>query len=736
LQKGRQLPGKGVALWFVVFLPGCSQTGKALDLVRAPNDLVEASVAGQGRDWVLRQATRTITIDDVEERILPASPPSRLRYHLDIPQKARLCFGYAIDPGKHDHPGVEFVVRVHTKDRDETVWTSLLDPIAHPDHRRWMSASVDLAAFAGRDRDLILETRGYEPGDLRRAYWGAPALTLRDSKAPLVVLYLTDTLRADHTGPYGYKRDTTPFLNVFARDSVVFEKAIAQASWTKPSTASIMTSLLPGQHRVVQLRDPLDSSFTTLAEMLEAKGFVTGAAIANSVIYLPGNGFNQGFGFFAGIHDANGQPSKDAKAGDTVDAALAWLRGREGLPTFLYVHTMDPHVPYSPPAPFDQRYEPHPIPGHPAVDPRTDYLEPLDRDRLMAQYDGDVAYNDQEFGRFIADLKARGLYDGALIVFVADHGEEFLEHGQWLHGRSVFDELVHIPLIIKFPGQQGAGRRIAQQVQEVDVLPTILESQHLPVPVPPAIAGRPLQAVLDGKLAERPAISEISHRGIVALGIRNSREKYIERYAPDEDELYFDLQKDPLEKRNLLEEAPERARLLKASLEQAMTRNPFRHNLKFEGAGDYLVRLKTRGWIEHVEPSGLGPEDRSELDANGRKLTLRIRPKPGQPREVAFSLRPIGVPVILEGTCDGRLLRKEDIFIAQEGVHPKKLPYQLPEIETEHERAENIFAPPRAAGPGIHLWLTLLKGRTLLSMDKASCEKFRALGYVASCAPY
>ncbi len=125
-----------------------------------------------------------------------------------------------------------------------------------------------------------------------------------------------------------------------------------------------------------------------------------------------------------------------------VDAALAWLDARRGFPTFLYVHTMDPHVPYAPPPPFDRKYEPHPTADHPGQDPRSDYKEPLDRERMIAQYDGDIAYGDQEFGRFVRELKARGLYDRALVVFLADHGEEFLDHGKWLHGRSVFDELV------------------------------------------------------------------------------------------------------------------------------------------------------------------------------------------------------------------------------------------------------------------------------------------------------
>ena len=142
-----------------------------------------------------------------------------------------------------------------------------------------------------------------------------------------------DTLRADHTGVYGYERKTTPELDAFARDAVVFETAVAHASWTKPSVASILTSHLPGQHRAVQLRDPLDPSQVTIAQRLDARGFATGAAIANSVIYGAESAFDRGFDFFAGLHGDDDTRSKLVGADVVVDQALAFLRSRRGLPT-------------------------------------------------------------------------------------------------------------------------------------------------------------------------------------------------------------------------------------------------------------------------------------------------------------------------------------------------------------------------------------------------------------------
>jgi hypothetical protein len=286
-------------------------------------------------------------------------------------------------------------------------------------------------------------------------------------------------------------------------------------------------------------------------------------------------------------------------------------------------------------------------------------------------------------------------------------------------------------LIVKFPGGRHAGTRVKQQVQSVDVLPTVLQAVDLPVPAPPVIAGRPLQAVLAGGAPEPPAVSEISHRGFVAHGMRTSADKYIQRFSPMEDELYFDLVKDPKETTSRIGEARERVRFLKGGIEAAMTPNPFRHTLRFEGSDLFEVRLKTGGWIEGVEPVGFGVADRYEIEGNGRKLSLKVQPRPGQPREIAFGIRPMGAPVQLEGTRRGRPLTTADVLIAQEAVHPPAIPFALPEIETEKERVENIFAPPPSGRPGIHVWLAMIAGKKPPAvMDRETCERLKALGYI------
>ena len=314
-----------VAAAALAALAGCGRRGQPVDLVRAAPTMAEASVAGRSREWILSQSGKQMRINDEVRVTLPASPPSRLRFTLDLPRQARLALACGIPTERQDRPGVEFTVKVRRGDREETAFTQLLDPVSRRVHRRWVPAEIDLSRWSGQRVDLILETRGFEEADdPRRAFWGSPAVTSAPAEAPLAIVYLVDTLRADHTTPYGYARDTTPELARFAADAVLFDQAVAQASWTKPSVASVLTSLLPGRHRAVQLRDRLDPGVVTIGEMLQQKGIATGAAIANSVIYAQGVEFEQGFDFFDGLHGAGDRPSKLVESQSKLRSSIRW----------------------------------------------------------------------------------------------------------------------------------------------------------------------------------------------------------------------------------------------------------------------------------------------------------------------------------------------------------------------------------------------------------------------------
>jgi hypothetical protein len=191
---------------------------------------------------------------------------------------------------------------------------------------------------------------------------------------------------------------------------------------------------------------------------------------------------------------------------------------------------------------------------------------------------------------------------------------------------------------------------------------------------------------------------------------------------------------DPKEQTSILDRQPSRVRFLKSQAEAAMSPNPFRYVLRVDGSSAYALTLETDGWIESLETTGLGPSERSLLRENGRRLELSLRPRPDQPREVAFVLRPRGAPVTLSGTRDARPLRPPDVAYAESGRPADEFPFRLPDIESdaENERGLNLFAPPKKSAAGVQVWLALAPGHSLVELDAATRERFKALGYLGA----
>jgi arylsulfatase A-like enzyme len=704
----------------VILAAGCGKP-EGVDLARSRRAwMAEAWAGGLDPHEVQADVGKPRRIRDVVRAAIPASPPSRFRFVADVPEDGRLVLAAGIPDRYHQASAVEFVVNVRDRGHERTVISQLVDPANRPTDRGWVPLEADLSEHAGDTVEVVLETRGFETSDEPdRAFWGTPTITTaHDAGAPLVVVYLVDTLRADHLPIYGYSRNTAPELTRFAQDAVVFDQAIAPSSWTRPSVASLFTSLLPRDHGCVLFCTPLDPSLVTLAERLHGRGYATGAVVVNPGVGTASMHFDQGFDQFAVL-------GRERRAEPVVDDALAFLAARHGQPAFLYVHTMDAHAPYRPPSPFDRRFAPHPEPGREADD-RSDYKAPADLARIVAQYDGAIAYGDQEFGRFVRALRERGLYDRAMIVFVADHGEEFLDHGGWEHGHSLFDELVRVPLVVKYPHGREAGRRVGRQVQLVDVLPTILKSQK--IPLPRGIAGRPLDEAFAATGPERPAVLETTFFEHAATGARTSETKYVRHLRPLDAEIFFDLRRDPGERTRRDVEGSSRVRSLKRDVEASLSPG-FHHRVRVDGAADYDLRLRTTGRMEVVARAGLLPGEAAELADGGRALVLRLRPKAGRPRpvEVEFVARPNGAPVWIDGARGGRRLRPSEIRVSANASPARGVPFLVPDVE---ELASAVGPPP--PGPsGVSVWLVPSRsGHGMRPLDREARESLRALGYV------
>ncbi len=350
-----------------------------------------------------------------------------------------------------------------------------------------------------------------------------PALATASAEAkPNVIIYLIDTLRADHLGAYGYPRPISPNIDRFAAGAILFENARAQSSWTRPTVVSLLTGLAPRSHGVNRREDALSDSVDTLAELLAATGYATAGFVTNGNAG-PNFGLDQGFETFRHLQESADTHERHRLSDYLNRWLFHWLenRGEDDRPFLLYAHATDPHVPYTPPEDFRRRFAPDADPAAGRLDQARAVIQGLvpatDRIRrdLIGLYDAEIAFNDHHFGKLIERLKELELYENSLIVLVSDHGEEFLDHDGWEHGITLFDEQLHVPLIVKLAHQE-VGRRVSTTVSQVDLVPTILDL--LAIAPPASLDGGNLFNVSERASFAYLALSDrrmrsITHRG-------------------------------------------------------------------------------------------------------------------------------------------------------------------------------------------------------------------------------
>ena len=361
---------------------------------------------------------------------------------------------------------------------------------------------------------------------------------------PIVVISI-DTLRADHLPAYGYRNVKTPAIDALAADGVLFERAYSHAPQTLPAHAAILSGRLPFENGV---RDNVGFTIKPgerlLPQMLHDRGFATGG-IVSAFVLRKETGVAQGFDFFDGempaapVETTIGQVQRDGTQSEKI--AETWLDGVGTSRAFLFLHLYEPHKPYAPPERFAE-YQP---------------------------YDGEIAYVDEIVGKLVKYLKGHQLYDRSTIVLLSDHGEGLGDHGEQEHGLFVYDEAVHVPLIIKQEGNVGAGRRVTDLVQHIDIVPTVLD--FVKAPIPGQLRGRSLKPLLEGtgRLKPAPVYSEALyaryHFGWSELtALTDERYRYIK--APRQ-ELY-DLERDRKERTNLADERAQAAQAMRGVLDR------------------------------------------------------------------------------------------------------------------------------------------------------------------------
>ena len=419
-----------------------------------------------------------------------------------------------------------------------------------------------------------------------------------------IILVGIDTCRQDHMSCFGYELDTTPNLKTLAQDCILFTNTISQSPWTLPSFASIFTSTYPSVHRARGKAEgdkfyPIIGSLNSGVEILSSSGFKTKAYI-NGPYLAPAFGLSKGFDDYDYAHGSN---AKIRRSDETVNRALEWIKENSEEQFFLFLHFFDPHLNYDPPrrslqrlmklagfeysgtlkSPFSQLKE---------VRNNELLLSEEDWKFIQLLYDAEISAVDESCGKLFRFLKANGLYDKSILVVLSDHGEEFLDHGGFEHGHTLYDELINIPLMIKMPSSIRAGEIISYQVRLIDIMPTLLEI--LDMDIPESFQGESLLRLIKKGRANEiwPAFSEETHWGDELKAVRESCYKFITNDSLDAFQLY-NLCSDPGEKNDLANMEKEKAREMRKRIIRWMRSNLGRVR-KMRGEQSVDLDKKTR----------------------------------------------------------------------------------------------------------------------------------------------
>lgn len=461
--------------------------------------------------------------------LLPA--PSVAAWDVTLPAAAELSFDPGLVPPEvaigPRSDGAELVVRITPPGGEprEVFREALVD-------RDFPTRRVDLSAWAGQAVRVTFETvpGATTVGDT--AFVGAPVIASRQRDPRVVLSVFVDTVRVDHLSLYGYRRDTSAAIDHLAREAAVFTQARSVAPWTLPSSRSVLTGRYPDRWK----------RSATLQHLLSERGFATGFVAGN--IYLTSNfGMDRDFDW----HQEDGLfPSAES----TTDDALAWLDAHDGRDVFLQVHYMSAHLPYQEPVAYRFRYAgmaPNGLAdGFELGDVRRSGAagNPELQQYIQDRYDNNIRYATDQIQRLIERLDGNDV-----LVLYADHGEEFWDHRGYEHGHTLFDELLHVPLVIRARGMPVGA--VDTPVSLLDVAPTVLDL--VGAPVPPDLDGRSLAHLATSPPPERPIAFGWPLYGTERWGVLSGADKWT---TTEGREALFDLAADPGEHTNRLAQDP------------------------------------------------------------------------------------------------------------------------------------------------------------------------------------
>ncbi len=416
------------------------------------------------------------------------------------------------------------------------------------------------------------------------------------SQPPNVVFIIVDTLRADHLGCYGYEKDTSPHIDALSRESVVFKNALAQAPWTPPSVASMLTGLYPAELGYKDRPVVIEDSVVTLPEIFQANGYST-MGIISHVLVARRLGFAQGFDTY---DQENAEGHGHISSPSIIQKAVTFIRNNRDNQFFLFLHLFDPHYDYI------QHDEYNFFPEYSgalqsgestySLREKAPNMKEQDLEYVKALYDSEIRFTDEYIGHLLNTLKEMDLYRNTMVVLTADHGEEFKDRDDWIgHSKRVYQESIHVPLIIKLPG------RHEQSVIEgytglIDVMPSILRYLDFPFPDTYALSGSAIDLRGGGK-KDRIIFSETRRGNFLRAAVWQGW-KLIDDRSARQLEMY-NLQRNPQETSNAADSNPELAQTLLNAL-KTWSENS-RTNLPSQSPSfteEELRKLKSLGYIK------------------------------------------------------------------------------------------------------------------------------------------
>lgn len=513
---------------------------------------------------------KKIALNDLSMNVLMAPPKSQFEFKLSIPPESFLELGTGIfSYDKIEHPQrVKFKIIAEEGNAQKILLEKVFQLKQESQRDQLAFEKIDLASLAKKNVKLIFLTEKVEDSSENNvfSFWSNPIVYQPSPEKLKVILISLDTLRADHLGCYGYQRETSPNIDELVEDSVLFENVYAQSPWTLPSHLSMLFSLNSASHQVYYNNQKIDDSLPSITSFLRKHGFMTygftGGGYVSRIF-----GFSKGFDWY----DEHFGKSLAVLGTDEAERLFAhtsdWLKENKDKPFFLFLHTFQIHGPYECPSPWNEafldeekKWKKFNLVKFFRERGRDHTFTPQEIDNIMSLYDGEIRYTDEELIKpLITLLKELGIYDNTLLIITSDHGEEFYDHKGWLHSSTLYNELIHVPLVMKFPNSEFKGTKVKAKSRLIDIMPTVLETASVKYNKK-HLDGKSLMDLIEGReLEDRTFISDLAYKNVydttpamIATNENNLKIILSKSKESVKDIEIYDLQRDPKEKTNII----------------------------------------------------------------------------------------------------------------------------------------------------------------------------------------